>query len=133
MYQFYRHSSVAPNSVKPLKPKEPNDEPSPYFGTKAATWTAASSRSGYEGIDDTPWYQPFIINGSLALFLIYFCVLREENDVDEKLSKSLFDHYPALEPLELVKIYEYNLSQGLPVDDVEKRLAELGELHRIQH
>lgn len=32
--------------------------------------------------DDYPWYQGFSISLSLTVFLGYFCILREENDID---------------------------------------------------
>lgn len=51
---------------------------------------------------DKPWYQGPIISLSLTVFLIYFCILREENDIDLMLDKDLGDH----------------------LTDFEKRLAE---------
>lgn len=39
--------------------------------------------------DTMPWYQPPIISLSLAVFLIYFCILREENDIDLILDQDL--------------------------------------------
>lgn len=35
--------------------------------------------------ENMPDYQPPIVLISLAVFLIYFCILREENDIDELL------------------------------------------------
>ncbi|ESN99873.1 hypothetical protein HELRODRAFT_83777, partial [Helobdella robusta] len=44
----------------------------------------------------SPWYQPLIITFSVAIFLIYFGFLREENDWDEDLKLSLYDRIPGL-------------------------------------
>jgi len=39
--------------------------------------------------DMFPWYQGYIVSASLAVFLIYFCILREENDIDLMLDTDL--------------------------------------------
>lgn len=39
--------------------------------------------------DRYPWYQGYIISACLAVFLIYFCILREENDIDLVLNTDL--------------------------------------------
>lgn len=66
-----------------------------------------------------------MISGSLAVFLLYFCVFREENDVDQKLEGSLFDHVAGLEATQLQLAYKYNKEHGLPTEDLERRLIEL--------
>lgn len=71
------------------------------------------------------WYQPLVITGSLAIFLIYFCVLREENDIDEKLSMTLYDHIEGLEEVQVEQSIRYNTANGLPTLELEKRLKEL--------
>lgn len=72
------------------------------------------------------WYQTYVISISLTVFLIYFCVLREENDIDLELEKNLFDRVPGLEERQLVTSYKYNMEHGLEVADIEKRMKELG-------
>lgn len=106
---------------------ETDDAPLPYLGSEAADWTAKKSRIGCKDEDkETPWYQPLVLSLSIGLFLIYFCILREENDIDAKLSVSLFDHYPELEVHELRRMHAYNLLNGLPVEAIEERLKEMG-------
>lgn len=101
-----------------------NNEPINFFGSKAASWKAQESRSG--GSDESLWYQPYVISGSLAIFLIYFCILREENDIDKKLEGKLYDHVDGLEEIQLSLNYKYNKEHGLDVTEIEKRLKELG-------
>lgn len=57
--------------------------------------------------------------------MIYFCVLREENDIDHKLDRSLFDHVAGLEETQLQLSINYNKEHGLSTDALERRMAEL--------
>lgn len=99
------------------------DEPIAFFGSGAASWKAREGQSG--GLEGSLWYQPYVISGSLAVFLLYFCVFREENDVDQKLDGNLFDHVAGLELTQLKLAYNYNKEHGLPTEDLERRLNEL--------
>uniref|UniRef100_A0A182REM1 Uncharacterized protein n=1 Tax=Anopheles funestus TaxID=62324 RepID=A0A182REM1_ANOFN len=111
---------------KQENPKEEiNNEPIKYFGSQASRWTAQRSREGPKG-QDIPWYQPYVVNFSVAIFLIYFCILREENDIDEGLGRSLFEHVPGLEEKQLIVSYHYNKENGLSTADIESRMKELG-------
>ncbi|CAH0701421.1 unnamed protein product [Spodoptera exigua] len=76
---------------------------------------------------DMPWYQPFSVVGSVAVFLIYFCVLREENDLDLEFNKTLYDRIKGLEKEQLLQSYRFNKEHGKNVDDIERRLKELEE------
>lgn len=105
---------------------ENDDKPMKYFGSNAASWKARQGNSG--GADEVVWFQPYVISGSLAIFLLYFCVFREENDIDRKLEGSLYDHISGLEEQQLEVVYNYNLQNGLPVADIEQRLKDLKEM-----
>lgn len=78
------------------------------------------------------WFQPYVISGSLAVFLIYFCILREENDIDHKLDRSLFDHVAGLEETQLQLSFNYNKEHGLSTDALERRMAELEALKQAE-
>jgi len=56
------------------------DRPIKYSTSKSATMRIDEYRDP-QG-DRFPWYQGYIVSASLAVFLIYFCILREENDID---------------------------------------------------
>lgn len=72
-----------------------------------------------------PWYQPYSVVGSVAIFLIYFCILREESDVDLEFDKTLYDRIKGMEKQQLLQSYRFNKEQGLSVADIEKRLQEI--------
>jgi len=104
---------------KSLKNDDVN-EPIKFFGSNAADWKARNTRSG--GAEESLWFQPYVISASLAVFLIYFCILREESDVDLK----LFDQVSGLEATALAVNYKYNKDHGLDTTECEQRLIELG-------
>ncbi|XP_013775663.2 uncharacterized protein LOC106460501 [Limulus polyphemus] len=72
---------------------ENTDEPIQYSTSKAAKWKA---RDTYGGQRDIPDCQPLVVTLSVAVFMIYFCILREENDIDEQMKKSIFEKIPTL-------------------------------------
>jgi len=59
--------------------------------------------------------------------MLYFCVLREENDVDEELGKSLYERIPGLEKAQLHAAYTYNSMHGQDTSAITARLQELQE------
>ncbi|CAB3359490.1 Hypothetical predicted protein [Cloeon dipterum] len=62
---------------------------------------------------------------SLTVFMIYFCVLREENDLDDEMRVSLFDRLPGLEKNQLELAMEYNKERGIDTKRLESRLKEI--------
>lgn len=73
-----------------------------------------------------PWFQMYAVVGSVAIFLIYFCILREENDIDLELEKSLYDRVPGLEQTQLILNYKFNLENDNDNSAIEARMKELG-------
>lgn len=98
--------------------------PLEYLGSRAEQLKAKDARTGGSRAE-MPWYQPYVINGSCAIFLIYFCILREESDIDLKLSGDLSQQIPDIEVVQLLRVYNYNLQNNLPNDEIIKRLREL--------
>lgn len=76
---------------------------------------------------EMPWYQPYSVVCSVAVFLIYFCILRKENDVDLEFNKTLYDRIHGLEKEQLLQSYRFNKENGKSVIDIEKRLKEIEE------
>lgn len=107
-----------------------SNEPLAYFGSGAAVWTARQGHSGQR--DEQVWFQPYVISGSLAVFLIYFCILREENDIDVKLEGSLYEHVAGLEETQLQLSINYNKEHNLSTDALERRMAELESLKQAE-
>ncbi|XP_054738392.1 uncharacterized protein LOC129244663 [Anastrepha obliqua] len=120
---FKERKQIASKASKSTT-NENSNEPVKFFGSRAATWRARDTRSG--GSEDILWFQPYVISGSLAVFLLYFCILREENDIDRRLEGNLFDQVAGLEEVQLTMNYKYNKENGLDTSEIEKRLSELG-------
>lgn len=74
---------------------------------------------------DMPWYQPYSVLASVSVFMIYFFILREENDVDMEFSKTLYSRIKGLEKEQLLQSYRYNKENNLSVVEIEKRLQEI--------
>ncbi|EDW74682.1 uncharacterized protein Dwil_GK19096 [Drosophila willistoni] len=117
-------ASGAPKSADDDLQQQISNEPIKFFGSQAATWRARDTRSG--GSDESLWYQPYVISASLAIFMFYFCYLREESDIDQRLDGNLYDHVSGLEEVQLTVNYRYNKEHGLDTKEQEKRLIELG-------
>lgn len=65
------------------------EQPIKYSSSRAAAMRINEYRDPYG--DTVPWYQPYSVLTSIAIFLIYFCILREENDIDLLLNNELGD------------------------------------------
>ncbi|XP_055604960.1 uncharacterized protein LOC129753183 [Uranotaenia lowii] len=118
-------TSKASADQQPETQPNAKDKPIKFFNSHASQWKAEHTRSG-KAPEDVPWYQPYVVLASVTIFMIYFCVLREENDIDQGLERSLFEHVPGLEEKQLLITYRYNLDNGLSTLDIEKRMKELG-------
>jgi len=59
-----------------------------YTTSPAHDWKAQHSRIGSKA-EFGPWYEPHAVSASLILFMVYFFILREENDLDLLLDKPL--------------------------------------------
>ena len=108
------------------KPKEVEFTKSPaYVGWK-------STYNFFTDPDDIftrnrPKSQRKVIIASLTAFLVYFCMLREENDIDEILYQPLIKTIPELEkPLIITAIYDHHM-MGLPTKQLRDRLKEINE------
>lgn len=64
---------------------------------------------------------------SLYAILIYFCILREENDVDEILGQHLFVTVPHLEKPMIKAAIESGTLRGTDTSELKSRLREIEE------
>lgn len=124
-------SSTATSSDSTTTPKtedgfEDLDKPIKFTTSKAALWRALDTHGG--GVQfDTPSYQPYVVTGSVAIFLLYFLVLREENDIDEEMKRPLWERVPSLERQQLETLIKYNREHNLPTQDLNDRLKIVKE------
>lgn len=103
--------------------KENDDGPIKFSTSGASKWRAQVSRSGI--VNQRLWYEPYVILASISVFLIYFTILREENDYDLELSKTLYSRIEGLEEEQLRQALVYSNTHGLQTGDIVKRLNEL--------
>merc|ERR1712098_107102 len=85
-----------------------------------------------EKSEDDFAYQPLFVGGSVLAFLIYFCILREENDVDQKLTGNQYDKVEGLEKTDLMTCIKYYEENGLDPTDLKKRLEEVLEEEKLK-
>jgi len=117
---------MQPVCQKSTKPQEEVDNtPLPFSKSKASSWSAKSSFSGKQPHEEEPWFQPLVISMSLGAILVWFCVLREENDLDRELGKTLYDRVDGMEEKQLELTLEHNKTQGLDTKAVQARLNEI--------
>ena len=108
---------------KCLNKKIITDEPIKYSSSKAKNYdsydTFVSSK-----VRNFPKSQPLIIMTSVIVFLIYFLVLREENDLDELIYSPLDENLKIPHPMVLEsKVKEYE-AYGLDTSKLKKILKD---------
>lgn len=106
-------------------PSEDADTPLPFSKSKAGVSKSASNLFGGGGTatNEDPWYQSLSISASIGALLIWFCVLREENDLDSELNKTLYERVDGMEKKQLELALEHG--QGLDTRAIQKRLDEI--------
>ncbi|XP_066151787.1 uncharacterized protein [Euwallacea fornicatus] len=103
-----------------------SEVPIKFSTSPASKYKASITRMGFE--DTRLWYEPYVIFSCIAVFLVYFCILREENDIDKELNKSLYSRIDGLEEVQLRLSLKYNLDNGLDTVDIVQRLQEIEEV-----
>jgi len=97
--QSHRCSFHTSKGQQAQPPDDDLAKPVQYSNTEANDWKAYDTFLAEENA--RPKYQFLILTASWVVFLVYFLILREENDIDEHLSTSLYDHLPGLEAQQL--------------------------------
>jgi len=77
------------------------EKPIQYSTTKAFNMKTDEYRLGQ--FDDAPWYQSHCVFLSIVAFLTYFCILREENDIDLLLDSNLDESLKRVEKQKLTQ------------------------------
>ncbi|XP_056631234.1 uncharacterized protein LOC130441533 [Diorhabda sublineata] len=111
-------------STKVFKENIEDTGPIKYSTSPASKYSAKSTRTGVHS-EPRLWYEPYVIITSITVFMIYFTILREENDIDEELGRSLYSRIEGLEEFQLKQSLAYNESHGEDTKEIKQRLAEL--------
>jgi len=80
---------------------------------------------------NAPWYQIYIVTFSAFVFLLYFGVLREENDMDEYLSLSVGQRVPAVQEQTLVQQIRDGKQLGKDVSELVNEVKELRKQYKL--
>merc|ERR1712059_198666 len=108
-----------------LRAKEEVQDTGPVKFTTSPAYRMSGGVVRQQNKDDTFAYQPLIVSVSVLSLLIYFCILREESDVDDRLIGNLYDQVDGLEKQDLTTSIRYYEQNGLDSRDLKKRLAEV--------
>lgn len=100
----------------------PDDEPTPVVYTKSKAFGYKASEN-FRMPTDSPPSQYYFVTGSVAAFLIYFILLREENDLDEK----LYTPWAGNENI-YRNILEVQLKNNTDVEEIAKIKQKIKEL-----
>ncbi|KAF5296413.1 hypothetical protein FQR65_LT01400 [Abscondita terminalis] len=99
------------------------DKPIVYTTSPASKWKAQYSRQGTS--QERLWYEPVVVLVSLTVFMVYFCILREESDIDQEFDKSLYSRVQGLEEQQLQIAIKSREDQGLDTSSHKEKLKEL--------
>jgi len=108
-----------------LGQQQQQENSGPVKFTTSAGFNVNPQQSIIQDKDERPWFQFPVVSGSLAALLIYFTVLREENDVDLALSGRLYDKVDGLEKQDLLNSISYNERHGMDSTKLKERLREV--------
>ncbi|XP_045463220.1 uncharacterized protein LOC123672916 [Harmonia axyridis] len=108
-------------SQKTVETNEAEDRPVKYSASPAAKFKA---RSSLKHENDRLWYEPGVIIASLSIFLIYFLVLREENDLDEEIYMPFDQRIAHIEEDQLRSVVEHSTNSEEMVSAL-RRLEEI--------
>ncbi|KAF7492460.1 hypothetical protein SSS_09961 [Sarcoptes scabiei] len=106
------------------------DQPIVYSKSKAYQFKAYEN---FRNIDDNPtvpFYNVHVIYASLIIFLVYFGILREPNDLDDKISRGLFEIKPDLEIPILEMEIQRMAKKGMDVRELRSKVDKLKQLQK---
>lgn len=127
MQQTIRQKNQLTRTDKPGFEQEPDpNKPYPYFSSGAYKRDGIDydhkKHREYANAD----YKTYIrVATPLAIFMIYFCILRDENEMDEKLGADFYLQF-GKKAVELKSQYQYALKHGLPVADIIAQMDDAG-------
>ena len=102
-----------------------DSKPIRYTTSAAKQWQSIKTFEIPEHMKKMPPYQPYSVILSVLAILLYFGVLREENDMDELLGLSLYERMPGLEEKNIRIAIDYEKSLGRSTTELERRLVDL--------
>jgi len=98
------------------------EDSGPVKFTKSSAYNLNPLMANQQKHKETPWFQGPLVAGSTLAFLIYFTLLREENDVDGELAGRLYDRVEGLEKQDLINSIKFNEENGMDTTELKQRL-----------
>lgn len=98
------------------------DDPVKFSTSEAKKWDAMDTFVPEKG-RRVPPSQPIIIVLSVTVFLIYFLLLREENELDRKLLRPLEESVPNIKEFTLRKQIQQYENMGLDSSELKQALS----------
>lgn len=104
---------------------EKKHDPIAFLNTKAGKWRPVDD--DLIGNHGRPKYQDLVVSVSMIAFMIYFFILREENDIDRKLTRTMNETMYDIELDKLNEEYQRKVTSNQNVDSIKERLKEMGQ------
>lgn len=117
------HPSLQSIICRNASTDETEDKPVKFSTSKAKSWDSINTFSNQRNRQQ-PKLQPLIVIGSLMIFLIYFGLLREENELDAMISRPLEESVPNIKEFTLRKQISQYDNMGLDANELKQALAE---------
>ena len=105
-----------------------DNKPIRYTTSGAKQWQSIKTFELPDDMKKMPPYQPYSVIISMLAILVYFGMLREENDMDDMLGVSLYERMPGLEEKNIRIAIDYERSLGRSTKELERRLSELEQM-----
>ena len=118
---------VTPRVYHEQKDEERSDNPIKYSATRARAGPTNSESMGLGFVPPQamrPKWEAMSVKISLLVFMVYFFILREENEVDEFITNI---HDPTFAGREMLKTIEQYKREGKDTTDMEKRYIDWEE------
>merc|ERR1712179_530095 len=119
--ELSQSTSTSTTEVK----EEAVENEKPITFTKSKAFKAKPTFINPRHEESRPRFQDLSILVSLSSFMLWFFVLREENDLDVEIGRSLYDRIDGLEKANILTSIRYHDQNGLDATALRKRLEEI--------
>ncbi|KAL3273458.1 hypothetical protein HHI36_014902 [Cryptolaemus montrouzieri] len=127
-YLFIKRS-FSKNTILLKSANAEEDLPIKFTTSQAHTYKARQSIKN--DTDIRLWYEPIVLIGSLSAFIVYFTILRADNDLDEEFKVSLYERIAGLEEKQLINFLDHNQKDNEETSSAKVRLQVIKEENKL--
>lgn len=122
----YHLSQLQREPIRKQRPEEIDlDAPYPFRGSGAQKY---KSKDTFVIENDVPDSQGMVITISMLVFMLYFFIFREENDIDAQLGKGFSESVPEEYEEQVIQMaIQMAKNERASTEELEKRLALVQE------